>query len=563
MSTHRRALELPEILIQVGRFLPKASLCACLRVCASFHTALSPLLYQQAIHPPTSTGAPESSIANYAHSVRDLNLHSGSSIDLMSKGFTNLHCFYFRALESLWGVELDDTLSNIVLNNPGLKRFTLDIFGANITSKFWKTLFQARGGLDENGAVVGEAPGLTTGLKLRYMDSLVFSRLTINSESYPWFVRVCALTHRLDLENIRFTPAEPEKDIPFDIGQYLPPTPLPCVFVRFRSSGQPLCDQVEFLSRCTNAREIRFPSFQWHECPANDSHRRMNSITLESWRNTVKKHTWPHLQDIILGKQDMRNMDVDMDTTTDKAISHALDSIHCSQLTSFNGFASGVGLKTVLSLRPQHLSLLSLTLLDCPGVPSSGIQLILECFPRLVELEVDQLNIHDIRMGQPWVCTSLKTLSVKVVITCKEFEQEPAGTNATLAIEGGEGLTAEEKALKDHRLVFERLSALSSLERLTLPRHMRADDEAISDGLELRLAFGLNCLTTLTRLEYVDIGASSTGLEMEDVEWMVFNWPRLECLRASLLHPDEDKNDELEGYLLERGIDIPYSYSWY
>ncbi|KAF9906093.1 hypothetical protein EC991_000960 [Linnemannia zychae] len=246
--------------------------------------------------------------------------------------------------------KVDDALSTIVLNNPGLKRFTLDIFGANLTIKLWKMFFQACGGLNENGAFIDEAPGLATGPKLRYMNYLRFSRLTIDHESYPWFVRVCALTHGLNLERIEFT-TDPENDASVDIGQLLPPAPLPCVVVEFISLfGLPLCDQMEFLSRCTNVREIRLLCFKWHVDSVDDDRYRMESTTLES-------------------------------------------------------------------------------------------------------------------------------------------------------VVGEEVLTAEDKSIQDHRLAFERLSALTLLEELKLPRRMAADEEVIVDGLEVRLAFGLERLKTLRRLK--------------------------------------------------------------
>lgn len=202
------------------------------------------------------------------------------------------------------------------------------------------------------------------------------------------------MTKWLNLTNIEFKEAFPKSGwcSLVDIGQLLPPSPLSCATVQLNNnSGQPISHQVEFLTRCANAQRIRFPYFNW-----NVDHRsRLKTITLESWKQMVKKNTWPDIRVIKLGDQkDSRWIDLAMDDATDEAVSYLLDFVPNNQLTEFDGAASGIGHKCALSLRRQHSSLSTLNLSLCPGVPSLAIQSILESFPPLVHLEVDHLNVQ-------------------------------------------------------------------------------------------------------------------------------------------------------------------------
>lgn len=162
------------------------------------------------------------------------------------------------------------------------------------------------------------------------------------------------------------------------------------------------------------------------------------------------------------------------------------------------------------------MSLSTLNLSFCPGAPSLGIQSILGSSPQLVHLEVDHLYVQDIRNGRPWVCSRLEILAVKLDL--RRIETDGPSTAV-----GQDEKATEKTFVQDQRLVFERLSGLTSLKALTLPRTSRLDhDDRVTDGgLEFRLGFGLDFLATLTRLTSLDIGGSFTGLEMEDVEWML------------------------------------------
>ncbi|KAF9137754.1 hypothetical protein BGX30_009919 [Mortierella sp. GBA39] len=170
----------------------------------------------------------------------------------------------------------------------------------------------------------------------------------------------------------------------------------------------------------------------------------------------VKKDTWPDTRVIKLGEQkDTRWRFLDMDDATDEAISYLLDFVPINQLTEFDGAASGIGRKCVLSLRHQHSSLSTLDLPLCPGVPSLAIQSILESFPQLVRLEVDHLNVQDIRNGRPWVCSRLESLSVKLNLRRIETDEEAGGSDVASTAVGGDEKATEKTFIQDQRLVFE------------------------------------------------------------------------------------------------------------
>ncbi|KAI8605003.1 hypothetical protein EDD21DRAFT_364692 [Dissophora ornata] len=141
---------------------------------------------------------------------------------------------------------------------------------------------------------------------------------------------------------------------------------------------------------------------------------------------------------------------LNIDIRSDDHLAAVLDSI--DSLNKLEIAASYCSLKTLDSLIRRHqFTITSLKFDRCQHVTSAMTQTILSKFPALEELVVPVLVAHDVSVGDPWICTQLKTLSTRIILT--EF-QDPT-----------KGLSDDEYLLlpKDQEDLYARLSTLKRL----------------------------------------------------------------------------------------------------
>ena len=134
--------------------------------------------------------------------------------------------------------------------------------------------------------------------------------------------------------------------------------------------------------------------------------------------------------------------------------------------------------------------------------------------PRLERLKTKYVLARHVAERGPWVCQQLRELWV-------QFLFEVPGDD-----------------LK--RLIFERLSTLVRLERLTLD--YRASDSILNYySLECRLCSGFGRLASLKQLTFLWFYTSekvqsgnwkNPDLGMEEAQWIVFNWKRLKMVKG-------------------------------
>ena len=93
-----------------------------------------------------------------------------------------------------------------------------------------------------------------------------------------------------------------------------------------------------------------------------------------------------------------------------------------------------------------------------------------------------------------------------------------------------------------HQLVYERLSTLIRLERLTI-QHPYSSTIDANEGLAFRLDCGLGRLASLQQLTYFCIRTTHNGqLGMEEVVWMVDNLRKLRKVVGNLNRVEEVKS---------------------
>ncbi|KAK3805524.1 MAG: hypothetical protein J3Q66DRAFT_445832 [Benniella sp.] len=226
---------------------------------------------------------------------------------------------------------------------------------------------------------------------------------------------------------------------------------------------------------------------------------------------------------------------------------HTLLSVRHPQDTELGSILEGIGnccgnityfSPSRFSFRSQAFKKLSIhfgtlvTLYLHRSLPITGaniMDILCSCL-KLEVLKVRSISSRDIAKGGPWICQQLRELDICFHVG--ETEQHL------------------------QRLVFERLSTLVRLTSLDVSGLVK---DGGSDGLlEFRLECGLRQLQSLQELRTLQFGYRSfTGqtqrLGIDDIEWMVGNWKKLECI-AGDLSPDREVDERLKGILKSHGI---------
>ncbi|KAF9115866.1 hypothetical protein BGW39_002943, partial [Mortierella sp. 14UC] len=151
-------------------------------------------------------------------------------------------------------------------------------------------------------------------------------------------------------------------------------------------------------------------------------------------------------------------------------------------------------------------------------------------YPHLEVFEARRIVVGDLWSSpQSWACRGLRRLQVT-------FESDTHDREADT-------------------MLFEQLSILTRLEEVVVGRGDLSPAGATAGQLfpRWRLDSGLSFLSNLRRLRYLDVTGTDQGLRLEDVWWMVDNWPSLEKIVGNFA-TDPRVNEELKGLARQRGV---------
>jgi len=170
----------------------------------------------------------------------------------------------------------------------------------------------------------------------------------------------------------------------------------------------------------------------------------------------------------------------------------------------------------------------SLKILELKGIRGKMVQEILCTLPNLTSISAPWIQDVDILEDpRPWICSGLTKLSVCIDLVKKETSQQ---------------------------MIFERLGDLKSLETLVLSkvesrgRNHRPMDKV--EFLSFRLDHGLDSLRELRKLSCLGVLELFQELSVEEVRWMMENWPRLRHVFGSL-HPNGSVDQTLRWILID------------
>jgi len=162
--------------------------------------------------------------------------------------------------------------------------------------------------------------------------------------------------------------------------------------------------------------------------------------------------------------------------------------------------------------------------------------------PRLEKLKAKYVLAHHVAERGPWVCQQLRELWI-------QFLFEAPGDDHDLK-----------------RLVFERLSTLVRLERLTLDYRVSSASSGVHNhcSLNCRLGCGLERLASLQEQTFLWFYTSekvwgecwkNPDLGMEEVEWILEHWKKLRMIKGNL-NKVRLLRAQLWGVFLSHGIAV-------
>ncbi|KAG0378748.1 hypothetical protein BGX24_002934 [Mortierella sp. AD032] len=551
-SAKHAALELPEIITRVGSFLTRKSTVDCLQINSSFHVILAPLIYRHLNifsnrdlkRPPTQA------LVRYAYLVHSLSIHSFVSLTYLTAGYKNLHSLSFSSFRGNTSRqvgtdnEIYDALLQLIQDNPRLRAFSLNDPWPQFSEVIWKAI----------------AEGTTE------LDRLEVCNTTIDEDSRPWFLRVCQKARHIGLKEMTVLGSRSSEELSGDTDAISSSSQLDTLqstsrsfasrSVRFKDvGGISMLDQLEFLSRCPSLQEL------FRTLP-RDQLATTSTITnqelypqLADFQRLLQSTTWPSLTSVNIDGDDATHR------LTDGCLEHILESIQAGKLKDLICKGSLLGYLGMGSLTARHFSSLSvLNGAGCAGIKSPMVQRLLESCPQLTVIDVTELHIRDLQKGQPWVCTRLTDLYVQFNFRLEQGDLGWKDYSDPLANRNQDAIEIM-RFIQDQQHVFRRLAGLTALECLDVQVLQRGFNGAIGlEGsilhnglLDFRVSHGLEMLSPLKQLRYLDVSETSQRLGREDVEMMVAQWPMIELVRGTL-HPDEQVDAALTDFFEERGI---------
>ncbi|KAG0296569.1 hypothetical protein BGZ98_000927 [Dissophora globulifera] len=452
-------LELPEITEIIAGYL--SNLVPCLTVCKAWRSLYLPYYWREVTagtqrHRSTDH-TPLFELARYGHYgkfVRVLTVYNDVGLINQSLDYPNLRklslFFYGENLMSRQGE--DPVLKDFVDRHQFLECLLLQNITSSVMGPTWTALV--------------DHPRL---------DKLILECIDTIPDDF-W--RVCA---RLTALELRYFDTSAQICVPNDLA----PLPIRRLKVEFE-------DPLDIIAACPLLEELVWTAGYSYNDPVLTTFGHLAT----RFGHLATKGTWPHLQQLSLNSH-----------AKDADLSRVIASMH--QVTKIEIHSGSFGKLSFAALQ-RHVG--TLRYLCFPRATKSWIirDVLCTC-TRLEHLEGPRLYAKEIDEGGPWVCASLKSLSVNISFEFEETSLQPK--------------------------IFERISRLVRLEELNSWNNLYPDEYA--HGLIFRLRWGMASLASLSRLRVLVLHSGPQEMDPDDALWIMDHWKRLEIIQGDFVnrHP--------------------------
>ncbi|KAF9141450.1 hypothetical protein BGX30_004798 [Mortierella sp. GBA39] len=529
LQPHHSALDVPEILYTVGSFMDHESLASCLLVSRYFHQALEPLFFSHLylVYDKTRRPSPALIQSQYLHRVRHLFTIHFISVDYLLLDFRNLTSINLEGFVYRGSYDYDEDDKVADPDQVGI----------------WEALACPTESQSEQQEHIRTAATATnTNLTGPRLDVLDITFTTIDHKSVPFFLAACRATKTLRLSSctvqglwdshtrLLYDTLPPHADVP-----YFPQS------VEFADIiGLSVLAQLEFLARCPNVQKIHWQTTtrSSHYVKPYRLQEQDNVISVnqplpstDDIRRFIQPGAWMHLQSLVVSGVYSPYYGKALEFIQDEGFAHILESIPTQHLVELDCCGTAFGPLGLEALK-RHCDVLRLLVIKrSSSFTSALVQEALESFPKLTSLQVDRLSVEDVERGRPWACLNLRVLIA-------QFDMG--------------GAVDVEDDQRRHRLLFDRISTLAGLERLDIT----AIGAVKVPRPQFRISHGLDALSCLKNLYYLNVSKTEQRLELSDIRWIIDNWLKLCIVEGSLYHDDRDQNRLLQELLGQHNITI-------
>ncbi|KAG0031865.1 hypothetical protein BGZ82_006815 [Podila clonocystis] len=558
------ALNLTEILLRIATYLSDSELSVCATTCTPWSDLFLPLLYRT-ISLKWNSKISLEALEKHAHLVRNLSIAGNIPAQ-----------FYWIPYTRLTHLSLDYTYRNnrwdLCAQLIRCQQQSLEHMALAMPCKASKAVWEAIAGCSR-------------------LDSLSVEGTYLDAEHFPYFWDACSQVTQLTLQcmNMSWARFIPPNDLSSRDGRYIlgnssneqaefdrlwrldwPPLKVKQLTLAMNNSGMVLGQrhkgfQFRLLEKCPDLVSFDWRSYEGDTLDFDLLAQAMAPSSSSSSPTDTK--SFPHLSRLSCSSSAAIGGQI---ASIVESLVAPLQLLHVYQP---NDAAGG---RIVRSIHRHLSSLISVDLSYISGMDRATVQIVLTSAPLLEVLVAGAVSVQDMAQGPPWVSTRLRRLSVffdmgemvqekgsDVVLREKESE-EISGSASNVSTPSQETLqsvilaTSSWKRQEYTRHVFRQLSVLTSLVQLQINRNaqLRFKERGVQVGrfLDFSLRGGLEILSTLKRLENVRLPVEKPVCQcygVEDVEWMLRAWPRLQGIDGEL-HPSPVVYDELK-HMMESG----------
>ncbi|KAI9231633.1 MAG: hypothetical protein BYD32DRAFT_430367 [Podila humilis] len=568
-------LLLPEVLRLIGPHLSQAGNVACLRVCRTWQLNLTPFLFREVLLPKRSSGKPKaagktskralrplvSALQRNGYMIRALYCEDNTLLRQISS-----YCVHLETL--VLGKVTSEVLPILRLNQGTLVRLELTPEKNRLSVRQSRIMREDQDDEDDDNTMFSSSSSSSASSSAT--SSPFFSTLPplipppvptldlwLNSTTHPTgtnpkpdvpvkeliqaIMRLNRLEHLvldhlgLSTKNDLFLPffefcRDHLKTLELHNNSVLDAPPHDLVFPKLHALALVNCSM-------PLSNQFRMIAMQTPQLKHLTWIREQFLIPLQVWADYRTYHANPIISSGGLNPGSfLSSLDISHSAVKDSVIAHCLDAhLQLERLVARD--CSYIGSKSVDAIR-RFKNLQVLDLRDCDSIiPGTAFYLLQGC-PALRSLSLDRASAREFLEWLPEAETatwsSTQTLEELRVVFVGPRESWPSSSSSLTSFEV-------------QQTIYRHLSKFTRLRLLNLGRSGAVKWSAKS-VLDLSLANGLDQLARLTELREFDFCQMNHRLGMEEVQWMLAHWPRLERLAGYLSH-DRDRAGFVESFI--------------
>ncbi|KAF9115026.1 hypothetical protein BGX27_009144 [Mortierella sp. AM989] len=500
------SLNIPEIIEQIVKYLPRNDLVNFIRVSSTFHDSTIPVLYETITLPhPSRFGYPSGpGLERYKHHIKRLEFSGDYPQEYLQ--LTGCHQLQTICAPVTYGpswysssnerIFLYETLFNL---SKLIERHSLTIQKLIIRPSFNSTTAPPK----EFFSALKQCSQLT---------SLEIGNMVVKVKTKADFYRICTRLSSLSLKNIKILELSMDSDDADKSEQEFNFSKLKTL--KFINNGfypreLSHTSQALMIRRCPSLKYLHWESSSSMGYHTWRSDAQPQDKTTRAFCNTLAGDPWvlTRLQSLVLPGIQAEDEDIasflkHMDylvylTVTDTRFGpHSFRELLTSRVFGSKGIH-----------RPLCVSIETLNLRRCKNVTGPMVQTLLASCPNLKSFQTPKITVTDISTGDGWVCHKMNYLYTDI--------------EADVDLESESGIEAQ-------KIVYSRLGSLTRLKVLALTKRECGGEPMKT--IDLRLKSGLDLLAPLKDLYQISFHTDymhRQNMGIDEANWMVENWPSL------------------------------------